>query len=115
MNRDFKLNSDSRYNLRQISQFSRTLVRYHGTESISYLGPKSWDTLPDNYKIIENLDTVKVKLVSAIFYQFFSFLPNDSPFKNYERCFLFDLKNSFTSRYIQIFLIFSFPFHTFQI
>ena len=43
MNRVFKLNSDSRYNLRQISQFSRSLVKsvYHGTESIFYLGPKN--------------------------------------------------------------------------
>ena len=42
MNRVFKLNSDSRYNLRQISQFSRSLVKsvYHGTESISYISPK---------------------------------------------------------------------------
>ena len=42
MNRVFKLNSDSRYNLRQISQFSRTLVKsvYHGRKRISYLGPK---------------------------------------------------------------------------
>ena len=33
MNRVFKLNSDSRYNLRQISQFSRSFVKsvYHGT------------------------------------------------------------------------------------
>ena len=43
MNRVFKLNSDSRYNLRQISQFSRSLVKsvYHGTESNFYLGPKN--------------------------------------------------------------------------
>ena len=29
----------------QNSQFSRSLVKsvYHGTESISYLGPKIWD------------------------------------------------------------------------
>ena len=42
MNRVFKLNSNSRYNLRQISQFSRSLIKsvYHGTEIISYLGPK---------------------------------------------------------------------------
>ena len=34
MNRVFKLNSDSRYNVRQISQFSRSLVKlvYHETE-----------------------------------------------------------------------------------
>ena len=42
MNRVFKLISDSRYSLREISQFSRSLVKsvYHGKESISYLDPK---------------------------------------------------------------------------
>ena len=64
MNMAFKLNSDSRYNLRGISQFSRSLVRlvYHGTESISYLGPKMWDILPDDYNNIQNLDTFKIKI-----------------------------------------------------
>ena len=64
MNRVFKLNSDSRYNLRQISQFSRPLVKsvYHGTESISYLGSKIWDILPDECKTIQNLDTFKIKI-----------------------------------------------------
>ena len=57
MNRVFKLNIDSYHNLRQISQFSRSLVRlvYHGTDSISYLGPKIWDILPNDYKTIDNL------------------------------------------------------------
>ena len=64
MNRVFKLNSDSRYNLRQILQLSRFLVKsvYHGTESISYLGPKIWDILPDDYETIQNLDTFKIKI-----------------------------------------------------
>ena len=50
-NRVFKLNSDSHYNFRQILQFSRSLVKsiYYRTESISYLGPKIWDILPDDY------------------------------------------------------------------
>ena len=55
-----------------------------------------------------------LKLVSAIFYQIFIFSPNDSPSKT-EKCFLFHLKSSFRSRDIQIFVIFSHPFHTFQI
>ena len=64
MNRVLKLNSDSRYNLRQISQFSRSLLKsvYHGTESNSYLGPKIWDILPDDYKAIQNLDTFKINI-----------------------------------------------------
>ena len=65
MNRVFKLNSDSHYNLRQILQFSRSLVKsvHHGIESISYLGPKIWDILPDDYKTIQNLDTFKIKII----------------------------------------------------
>ena len=64
MNGVFKLNINSRYNLRQILQFSRSLVKllYHGTECISYLGPKIWDILPDDYKTIQNLDTFKIKI-----------------------------------------------------
>ena len=63
-NRVFKLNSDSCYNLRQISQFSRSSVRsvFHEAESISSLGPKIWDILPDDYKSIQNLDTFKIKI-----------------------------------------------------
>ena len=38
------------YNLRQNSQFSRPRINtvYHGTESISNLGPKIWDLVPSN-------------------------------------------------------------------
>ena len=42
MNNIFKLKAESPYNLRQVSEFSRPIVKsvYLGTESISYLGPK---------------------------------------------------------------------------
>ena len=36
-------------------------------------------------------------------------------FKNYEKCFLFHRKSSFRSQDIQMFVIFSLPFHIFQI
>ena len=64
MNRVFKLSSDIRYSSLQISQFSRSLVKsvYHGTENISYLSPKIWDILSDDYKTIQNLDTFKIKI-----------------------------------------------------
>ena len=60
----FKIREESHYNLRQNSQFSRPLVRsvYHGTESISYLGPKIWDILPDSYKGINTLGAFKSKI-----------------------------------------------------
>ena len=39
---------------------------YHGTESISYFGPKIWekiwDILPDGYNTTQNLDTYKIKI-----------------------------------------------------
>ena len=31
-------------------------------ESISYLNPKIWDILLDNYNTIENLDAFKIKI-----------------------------------------------------
>ena len=63
-----------------------------------------------------NISFTKIlKLVSAIFYQIYIFLQNDSPLKNYEKCFLFNSKSSFRSRDIQFFVIFTLPFHTFQI
>ena len=80
---------------------------------------------PFNYICVSNLSFLKIviftnndqgylKLVSTIFYQFFIFSPDDSPSKT-EKCFLFHLKNSFLSRDIQFFVIFSLPFHAFQI
>ena len=67
-NRVFKLNSNSCYNLRQIWQFSRSLVRsvYHGAESISCLSPKIWDILPDDYKTIKIWILLKLKLKNGI-------------------------------------------------
>ena len=64
MNRVLKLNSESHYNLTQISQFSSSLVRsvYYGKESISYLGRKIWDILPDNYKTIDPVGIYQLKV-----------------------------------------------------
>ena len=45
----------------------------------------------------------------------FYFSPKDGPSKTMKSVFLFHLKSSFGSRDIQIFVIFSLPFHTFQI
>ena len=50
--------------MRQISEFSRPLVKsvYHGSESLSFLRPKTWDMLPDDYKDIDNLNIFKNKI-----------------------------------------------------
>ena len=49
------------YNLRENSQFSRPRIKtvYHGIESISNLGPKIWDMVPNNLKEISELDKFK--------------------------------------------------------
>ena len=64
MNRVFKVNSNTRYNLEQILQFSTSVGGsvYHGTESISYLDPNVWDILPDDYKTLQNLDSFNIKI-----------------------------------------------------
>ena len=61
MNNIFKLKAEHSYNLGQVSEFSRPLVKivYHGTESISYLGPKIWNILPEKLKNIDNLEHFK--------------------------------------------------------
>ena len=49
------------YGLRQNSQFSRSRINtvYHGTESISNLGPNIWDLVPSNLKEISDLNKFK--------------------------------------------------------
>ena len=61
MNNIFKLKLENPYNLRQVSEFSRPMGKsvYHGTGSISYLGPKIWVILPDKLKNIGNLEHFK--------------------------------------------------------
>ena len=45
-NNIFKLRAENSYELRQVSEISRPMVKsvYHETECISYLGPKTWYT-----------------------------------------------------------------------
>ena len=64
MNDIFKQKENSRYNLRQISEFSRPLVKsvYDGSEIVLSLGPKIWNMLPDYYKDTDNLNTFKNKI-----------------------------------------------------
>ena len=64
MNNIFKLRAENPYNLKQVSEFSRPMIKsvYHGTESISYLGPKIWDILSEKLKKIENLEHFKKEI-----------------------------------------------------
>ena len=52
------------YNLQLNSQFFRHLARsiFHGTKSISYLGPVIWDILPDSYKNVSNFSVFKNRI-----------------------------------------------------
>ena len=64
MHKIFKLKNQLQYNLRNNSLFSTPLFKsvYKGTESLSFLGPKIWDILPNTYKNLPDLDSFKVAL-----------------------------------------------------
>ena len=61
MNAIFTQKDNSWYDLRETSEFLRPLAKsvYHGSESVSFVGPKIWGMLPDNCKNIDNLNTFK--------------------------------------------------------
>ena len=48
MNEIFQLREKSHYNLRYTSEFIIPLIHsvYHGSKSVSYLGPKIWELIP---------------------------------------------------------------------
>ena len=49
----------SLYNLRRNNTFERRQVHsvYHGTESLSFLGPKIWDLVPLELKQLESFES----------------------------------------------------------
>ena len=55
------------YNLRNNNPFTIPAVStvHHGSESISFLGPKIWNLLPDNIKNAESLNVFKTKIKSC--------------------------------------------------
>ena len=54
----------SSYDLRNNDSFQRRSVNsvWHGTESVSYLGPKVWDLVPNEIKESESLNGFKFKI-----------------------------------------------------
>ena len=52
------------YNLRNKREYKQHCVKtvHYGTESISFLGPKLWAILPQEYKDVENLIEFKIKI-----------------------------------------------------
>ena len=59
--RDIFQLKESTYSLRHTSTFQTGNVRtvFNGTETISYLGPKIWEQLPNELKMSENLAIFK--------------------------------------------------------
>ena len=51
----------SSYNLRRNNNFEKRQVHsiYHGTESLSFLGPKIWDLVPVELKQSDSFDSFK--------------------------------------------------------
>ena len=52
------------FNLRRNDTFEKRKVHsvYHGTESLSFLGPKIWDLVPFELKQSETLYSLKLKI-----------------------------------------------------
>ena len=57
----FARETESHYNLRRCNDFRIPSIRtvYHGSESISFLGPKIWNILPDEIKQQTSLNSFK--------------------------------------------------------
>ena len=60
----FQKNTHNRYDLRHRSDFTIPLVNsvHYGEESLSYLGPKLWETLPTEMRETETLHEFKKKV-----------------------------------------------------
>ena len=62
----FEQRNEQHYNLRNWGQFSLPAIStvYHGSESISFLGPKIWNMLPDKLKNASSLEVFKASIKS---------------------------------------------------
>ena len=60
----FEQRNEHHYNLRNNVHFITPQIRtvYHGSESISFLGPKIWNILPDRLKNATSLEVFKIKI-----------------------------------------------------
>ena len=69
----FMERTNNHYNLRNPSDFITPQVNsvYYGIESISYLGPKIWDIIPEEFKKKESLNSFKEAIKT--------WKPNDCP------------------------------------
>ena len=60
----FEQRNEQHYDLRKNSQFTIPPIRtvYHGSESISFLGPKIWNILPDRLKNVNSIEAFKIQI-----------------------------------------------------
>ena len=60
----FQQRNEQHYDLRKNSQFTIPTIRtvYHGSESISFLGPKIWNILLDRLKNVNSIEAFKMKI-----------------------------------------------------
>ena len=59
---------ENNYNLRNCSYFSIPNVKtvYHGSESLSNLGPRIWNLVPDNLKHLDDINSFKTEIKNWI-------------------------------------------------
>ena len=68
MNKVFPINEPIyKYNLRNTSNFAARRIKTvrYGSESLSYLGPRLWNILPNEYKKIQSVKDFKAKIMGA--------------------------------------------------
>ena len=60
----FEQRNEHHYNLRNNVHFITPQIRavYHGSESISFLGPKIWNILPDRLENVTSLEAFKIQI-----------------------------------------------------
>ena len=63
----FEQRNEHHYNLRNSVHFITPQIRtvYHGSESISFLGPKIWNILLDRLKKATSLEAFKIQIKSG--------------------------------------------------
>ena len=61
----------SSHNLHRNDAFEKRQVHYvyHGTESLSFLGPKIWYLVPVKLKQSESLDSFKLKIKNRVLFE----------------------------------------------
>ena len=70
--REIFVSKISLYNLRRKKTYERRQVHsvYHGTETLSFLGPKIWDLVPLELKQLESFEVFKLKIKKWITFEY---------------------------------------------